>query len=362
MGSIHNSSQVFMDALCSRLRFCIMNINDEGQELEVSFDAVIAKALQLLANGDIDALKEMSSDLEGLHPTTQEQWQSAVKTFTGLNRKAWVEIMTRRFLEQEPGNLSAKILEISILKDVPSKFDEAFSKLRSLPEEGITDITNLLDIFSLYRRFGRSDEGFRYLKRATALSPTDPRVLHHRIDYYIKREEYNEAKEDLISLESLSSDRPTMLVYVYDFALRMKDLSFAQRVLRRAIDNVNPNDIDAVVKLLSRCSTVAHIDWLSELASSIDVTKITDLRKIDDVYAAIEGHGLFEVERTLNERAKALGSTRHSEDVSFPGLGPAVNETASRRATAQRRQGRTESPITSHVVNRIRDFFARRKD
>jgi hypothetical protein len=318
-------------------------------------DGLLARCQALIAAADLDELAKLTPDLEAVMPATEAAWAVLFEVFTKLERRVWLEIVTRRFVAVQPDNLAARLEEARLVSEASTRREEALEladKIRRMDVRAAEDFLRLGVIYSNCFAVGPASE---YLARAVAGDPDNMFIRHRMIYAFLALGDKAQAREELVKMQAISHGNVERLISVAAVALSMQQIPIANEALEAAIIAVEPTHHVHRASLIILASRLERHAEAVRLAAATDFSNAGGVAMLDAVYVAIEGRGLHDTERQITAAALSLepGNLQFRErarvqSLPFTSLFPSTGAGAA---------GSRPRMITRTVMDRVRELM-----
>jgi hypothetical protein len=268
-------------------------------------NTIIAEASALLARGDMDAIALALPGLESLIPSDEAQWKQLRNIFAQLGRSAWVEIITRRFLDVEPTNLNAQLDRILQLSSTPNRKEEAFltlTPLLGMPYETAEQFFTLGTICMKCSKPGPASYWFQKARHADRGSVD----LRFRLFWsFVFLPDLEQARMELVAIRSLSNDNQTQLIILSEAALQTGDVSLAVEAFEATVALARSEGWAGPGLVLRQAIRLDRTPDVAELAASVDMASF-GVAGLESTFKLLEGRGMLDLERRIIAAALEL--------------------------------------------------------
>ena len=320
----------------------------------MSLDADIAHAQDLLGARDMTAFRAHLPKLEAATPVTEPQWSTLCAIFNAINRRPWVEIMTERFLNAAPTNLTARLQHILIMTQSELRRDDALRKLAELGLTHFDDPMHYSTVAEIFSRCADHATALVWLKRAKTAFPDNTHIWIVHIHGLMRLEQAAQIKSELTALRAVSHGNAEHLLLVATMALWNKDTAFALPILKEVEPLLTPDGHQDRANFVVQAQRVGQLDMMARQAKLLDVQQIWSPLLLDELFRAFEGRGLVDIERQVIATARER----------FPGEEEWIKRSRALAATRSDFMSATAAPVPPPkrpgLVGRLRDKLAGR--
>ncbi len=322
-------------------------------------EAIIASCRQLMRAGDRDKAIHLSRALEGARPVSEQSWQALHGLFVDLAVPAWAEIMTTRFLEAEPQNVPALVVQVvglSAMHDKQAETLQALDVLADLDPRRPDDLVQIARLYGTLRRFDRAEQHFQ---KALALAPNDYSVRISWIHYLINRNKNGAARSEILVLRSLAGNSMFAMTAAMALALRIDDPDLATEMLEVALVMDAPDRALSIGTLIGVAARLRHPSAV-DLINPSNLSNIRTVPQIISIYKSIEGRGLLAQEQSLISRGLMIDPADVELLAASRRMQKPVNPLFLGGDSAIQGEPRHARQVTPTITDRIRGFMFRR--
>jgi hypothetical protein len=262
-------------------------------------DTLLIQHRAHIVAGRFTEAETIMRELEASIPASEMAWQSLYEFFTKLQKVVWAYIMTKRFLEIEPNNVSARIAMARYFSNIPSKKDEAIIQLGLVSVESITSSSLLLEMAGIFFKCGLPDCALGSMKAASHLDPNDMGVRVKIAAHFIKIGAKRQAKREILAIRDRARLDVHILCTAMELALRLENRALVRVLFRQALQMLIPGDQRHTPRLILIAAKSEQLGKLTDLMASVNFTKVGTAAELAAIHTAIEGLGFFEQERSL---------------------------------------------------------------
>ena len=266
-------------------------------------DELLAKCHALAVACDLETLAPLARALEQYYPRSENQWRKLYEIFGALKEKAWIEIMTERFLALAPQNTAARIAEAKYISEVPLRRAVAIEKVNALAKLDIVSAEDCLTVGLIYANCALREPAIAFLERALMRASndgsdsTDIRIKF--IQCLITFKEHYRAHIELDALIAATSGQKSVLITATMLALRLNDKDLAIKYLDAAMAVVNSWEHIFLGTLLILSANLGRLDYVERIVAAIDYGRIRSLSTLEEIYEAVKGRGFHQAENAI---------------------------------------------------------------
>jgi tetratricopeptide (TPR) repeat protein len=322
----------------------------------MSLDSDIARGQALLAAGDMPGLTAALPALEAAKPATEPQWDALCKIFNTINRPAWAEIMTDRFLFEQPANISGRLQQVLFMTQAELRRDEALRKLDDLTGLPFDKPDHYLKLSEIYTNCGDSQAALVWLRKAKTAYPDNTYIWIVIIQSLMRLGQTSRLRSELAVLRVDGRGNAERLLLVSMMALWNKENALALQVVKEIEPLLEPDRHQDRAMFMVHAQRVDHYDMVLRNLPLLDIKQLWSQHLLEDLYLTLEGRGLMDAERAIIARALEL----YPQDEAFMRRAKAVGSFRSDFLPVMVAPMPVSPPKQSGLLSRLRNRFAGR--
>ena len=271
-----------------------------------------------LTSGAIEEAKSLASDLERIQPSDENQWLLMINLFTKMQRKHSEEIVTRRFLNQHPENVNARIHLAQVWSVNASSL-----KQRRLPEDltlksllvelmSTGQLTELQAkrLFQVLYTVGEAADAFTLCARYLALHPTSYELQFCLARLYLKVGDQTRALASIRAMTSCMPNQAMWEITAGELALKVHDLTLLELCVRRAMKAPESELLPQLPRLGRLLLTADDAAGARELLTHCNYTKSRSIPLLTEILDVAKMSGAYSTYRDIESLIKSISTKK----------------------------------------------------
>ena len=176
-----------------------------------------------VAAGQTDQAEQVLQQIETAQPADEDQWRRLSGFFRKIGRPSLNEIVTERFLAQEPENVDARLGLANSLAHHSLHHPRVRVILKDIASRSDLGVNQLCTLADNYRMLRMPTEAVASLRRAVACEPTNPLARRRLVALLLESGSHDEARLEFAGFLETMPQTALEWIHAAEIAARLGD-------------------------------------------------------------------------------------------------------------------------------------------